>query len=90
MLLFSLFRRISNIADMTSFSANPIQAIAGERSLLQQNKLKAYLLEPKHIRACEYQTVKNLSRRIAYEMNEWQQEQKLNSGDKTYLITFLK
>ena len=90
MLLFPLSQLISNIADMTSFSVNPIQAIAGEHSFSQQNKLKAYLLEPKHIRACEYQTFINSSLEIAYEINDWQQEQKLNSGENTHLITFLK
>ena len=90
MLLFSLFQRISNIADLTNFGVNPIQEIVREHSFMRKNTAKAYLIEPKHIKACVRQSVNNYSLKIAYKINHWQQQKKLNSGENTDLITFLK
>lgn len=89
MLLLSLFRRTSNIADMSYFGMNPTKIIWIMHSFSQRMKESAYLLELKHNQACEYRSRSNCNLKINNEINDWQHQQKLNSGENKRLIAFL-
>jgi len=89
MLLLSLFRRISNIADISLICVNLVQMIAESCFFLLQKKDSAYFLNPQHIKACKNLVIENGSLKNTHEINKWQLKIKLNSGENTQLIGFL-
>ena len=90
MLQLSLFERISNIANIMRLVTSKGAAIASQYSFTGAESLKAYFLEPNHIKVCERQSVNNYSSKINNNRNDWQLEPKLNSGENARLIAILK
>ena len=90
MLRLSLFKRTSNIANLTYLVISQGRAIASECLFVQMQSDQAYFSNPNHIKACERQTVKNYGLKINNYQNDWELEPKPNSGDNMRPVAILK